>query len=39
MAVPTEQYNILQHDIEALWSIQEWENLKGCHDCKYLAFV
>jgi hypothetical protein len=23
---------LLQHDIDEIWGMPEWENLKGCHD-------
>lgn len=39
LAVPTQSYNILEHDIEEIWSMPEWENLKGCHECEFLACV
>lgn len=39
LAVPTQQYNILQYGIGELWNMPEWENLKVYHDCEYLACV
>jgi MoaA/NifB/PqqE/SkfB family radical SAM enzyme len=39
LAVPTQSYNILEHDIEEIWNMPEWENLKGCHECEHLTCI
>jgi MoaA/NifB/PqqE/SkfB family radical SAM enzyme len=39
LAVPTQNYNILEHDVDEIWGMPEWENLKGCHDCEHLTCV
>ena len=36
-AVPTEVFNIMEHEVAELWRHPAWKNSEGCHRCEYLA--